>query len=158
MAPRRRQNRRRRNVGQKLVVPFVANVIENGTKDISLSDLNITFLENAFPIRVTSAWFTCAAVENTDNQVPTVQLGLVEPADGAVVSTSRPVLATVTQSPRASVRCPPQTDFARPSGNASVARIFVTNISSSQAIIVTVTGSVSLQFRMSSEVRPVSIV
>lgn len=153
VSSRRRGNRSSRNT---IACPFLVNLVSNGQKTINLADLSVSSLQN-IPIRPISAWFQCTSNVPTSNNFPVVTLNLVNQFVN-ISCTSRPVQATLTTSPRTHVRAPNSDDFQTTSATGSaLAYINVTNISSSEAVVVTITGVIRIQHKSRITPAPVAM-
>lgn len=159
MAPRRtrRRNQRRGRSSRKTIAcPFVTNLVQNGSKSIDLDDLGISSFLN-IPIKPVSAWFQCSCNVPTQFNVPVVTFQLWNQFSKPSC-TSRPVQALLTPSPRTHVSAPRSDDFQITDNAGSiVAALQLTNLSSTEAVIVTITGIVRIAFKSKITPTPVSL-
>ena len=151
MAPK---NKGRKQRGTTVSVPqtFVVNLVANGDKNISLADLGFA---GSWQVKPDKAWFSAATVNDDNNYIPVVQLSLL---DGARrVAITPPTL--VTNIPRKTwLSAPRSTDWNDLSSENIVGKLTISNINTSQAVLVTVTGKIWLHMKPPAAPRVVSII
>lgn len=154
--PNKRRNARRsrpKAVANSISSNFVINMVSNAIYSVTQTDLGI---DGAWQYKPAQCNFTVAAVNDDNNNIPIVQVALIAATADEQVAVSRPILCTNIPQ-RSSVRAPTSTDWGDNPGNSNVVKITVSNINTSQAIVITLTGTVKLHLKPSATPRPVTV-
>lgn len=138
MAPRKRGRRsRRRGAGSHINVDFIVQ-LSTASKAITLADLGFDVLNRPIRIRSIDATF---AIVSSATKIPTIQF-LMSGPNGEHVVRSANVVVTPTKS-RLRLSAPSMTDFGTFKSNEPIVTVFLNGHTDG---VVTITGSVQLQF------------